>query len=164
MNQTNQTKPHIAPDPTEYALGDEPREPQSMSKRAIAARKRATRASRRQEAFALRRAGESFENIGRHLGVSPQTVSIWVREAIANVPQEEADELRKMELTRLDAVLVPQMRLAIAGDGYAVDRVLKIMERRSKYLNLDAATTAGIREVGTLLDRLVFGGDEEDAE
>jgi hypothetical protein len=37
-----------------------------------------------------------------------------------------------MELTRLDAVLVPQMRLALAGDGFAVDRVLRIMERRSK--------------------------------
>lgn len=164
MNQTQPHNPPIDVNPEEYALGDEPRPPQSMSKRAINARKRAAKASRRQEAFALRRSGESFENIARHLGVSPKTVSTWVREAIAAIPQEEAEDLRKMELTRLDAVLVPQMRLALAGDGFAVDRVLKIMERRSKYLNLDAATTAGIREVGSLLDRLVFGAGEDDQE
>lgn len=157
----NQTQPH---DDTEYALGDTPREPVSMSQRAINRRKRENRATRRQEAFALRRSGESYENIARHLGVQPKTVSTWVREAIASMPAEEAEDLRKMELTRLDAVLVPQMRLALAGDGFAVDRVLRIMERRARYLNLDAATTAGVREVGSLLDRLVFGAGEDDQE
>lgn len=158
---TNQTQPHV--DPEEYALGDIPRPPLSQSKREVRRRQRENRASRRQEAFALRRSGESYENIARHLGVTPATVSVWVREAIANVPQDEAEDLRKMELARLDAVLTPQMRLALAGDGFAVDRVLKIMERRARYLNLDAATTAGIREVGSLLDRLVFGESEDAA-
>ena len=153
---SDQTQTHEAPggvDPTEYALGDSPRTGNHH--------RRDSRAARRQEAFEMRRDGHSFEVIGQKLGVSPNTVSVWVREAIALIPTEEADELRRVELDRLDAMLVPQFKQALKGDGWAVDRVLKIMERRSRYLNLDAATTAGIREVGSLLDMLVHGSTDD---
>lgn len=149
---TNETQPDSA---TEYALGDTPRPPRRKN-----AAKRVIRASRRQEAFALRRQGESFESIAHHLGVTPKTVAVWVREAIRDIPKEAADDLRALELARLDAVLAPQMRLALAGDSYAVDRVLKIMERRAKFLNLDAQSTEGIQAVNNLLDRLVLGTEE----
>lgn len=155
MNTT--PEPHVTPtgvDPTEYALGDGIR-----PKRRKNAQARVIRASRRAEAFALRRQGQSYEFIANYFGVSPRTVSTWVEEAIREVPKEEAEALRNLELARLDAVLAPQMRLALAGDGYAVDRVLRIMERRAKYLNLDAAHTAGVQAVGNLLDRLIMGED-----
>lgn len=152
---TIDTQPHDGVNPEEYALGDLVR-----PKRRANAAKRTIRASRRAEAFALRRQGESFESIATHLGVAPKTVSIWVREAIRAIPEEEAADLRSLELTRLDAVLAPQMRLALAGDSFAVDRVLRIMERRARYLNLDAQSQAGIEAVGNLLDALVMGQDE----
>lgn len=148
------SEPHVSDgiDPEEYAKGDEPRR-----KRSENVQRRIARATRRQEAFALRRQGQSFDTIAQHLGVSPKTVSIWVREAIRAIPEEEAGDLRSLELSRLDAVLAPQMRLALAGDGFATDRVLRIMERRARYLNLDAQSQAGIEAVGNLLDLLVHG-------
>lgn len=152
------SEPHIA-DPDEYALGDEPRpEPRKNAK------KRVLRASRRMEAFTLRRQGQSYEAIGQHLGVNPRTVAIWVREAVREMPKEERDDLRDMELARLDAILAPAMRLAIAGDLFAIDRVLRIQERRARYLNLDEQAAEGVQAVHSLLDALVFGEQgKEDA-
>lgn len=154
------SEPHVGTevDAEEYARGDEPRR-----KRPENVQRRLARATRRQEAFALRRQGQSYETIAQHLGVAPKTVSIWVREAVQAIPKEAADDLRDMELARLDAILSPQMRLALAGDGYATDRVLRIMERRARYLNLDAQHAAGIEVVGSLLDRLVMGTEGEGA-
>lgn len=136
-------------DLAEYALGDTPR-PRRTSKRI-------ERASRRAEAFALRRNGVSTAAIAQHLGVHPRTVSTWIREAIQAIPEEAMAAIRAMELERLDAILAPQMRLALAGDGFAVDRVLRIMERRARLLGLDDAKPGGFEQVGALLDRLVLG-------
>ncbi|MBN8424999.1 helix-turn-helix domain-containing protein [Microbacterium esteraromaticum] len=136
-------------DLAEYALGDTPR-PRRTSKRI-------ERATRRAEAFALRRNGVSTATIAQHLGVHPRTVSTWIREAIQAIPEEDVAAIRKMELERLDAILAPQMRLALAGDGLAVDRVLRIMERRARLLGLDDAKPGGFEQVGALLDRLVLG-------
>ena len=136
-------------DPAEYALGDRAR-PRRTSKRI-------ERATRRAEAFALRRNGVSTATIAQHMGVHPRTVSTWIREAVQAIPAEDADAIRALELERLDAILAPQMRLALAGDGYAVDRVLRIMERRARYLGLDQAQPGGFEQVGHLLDRLVLG-------
>lgn len=133
----------------EYALGDTPR-PRRTSKRI-------QRATRRAEAFALRRNGVSTAAIAHHLGVHPRTVSTWIRDAIQAIPAEEADAIRTLELERLDAIMAPQMRLALAGDGFAVDRVLRIMERRARLLGLDNAKPGGFEQVGALLDRLVLG-------
>jgi hypothetical protein len=149
---------HIA-DPTEYALGDEPRPVPRRN-----AKKRVERASRRLEAFTLRRQGQSFESIGQHLGVSPQTVSLWVREAVRAMPKEERDDLRDMELARLDAALVPVMRLVVGGDLFAVDRMLRIMERRARYLNLDEQAQEGVHAVHSLLDALVLGEQAQQGE
>lgn len=136
-------------DLAEYALGDTPR-PRRTSKRI-------QRATRRAEAFALRRNGVSTAAIAQHLGVHPRTVSTWIRDAIQAIPAEEADAIRTLELERLDAIMAPQMRLALAGDGFAVDRVLRIMERRARLLGLDNAKPGGFEQVGALLDRLVLG-------
>jgi len=46
--------------------------------------------------------------------------------------------LRALELLRLDELLNALWDTAIAGDLKAVDRVLKVMERRAKLLGLDA--------------------------
>ncbi len=136
-------------DLAEYALGDSPRRRRTS--------KRIERATRRAEAFALRRNGVSTATIAQHLCVHPRTVSTWIREAVQAIPEEDVAAIRKMELERLDAILAPQMRLALAGDGFAVDRVLRIMERRARLLGLDDATPGGFEQVGALLDRLVLG-------
>jgi DNA-binding CsgD family transcriptional regulator len=141
--------PPLGVDAAEYALGDRARIRRKSNK--------IERATRRAEAYALRRAGVDTATIAARLGVHPTTVNAWIREALRAIPKEEADDLRALELERLDAIMVPQMRAALAGDGFAVDRVLKIMERRARLLGLDEARPGGFEQVGSLLDRLVFG-------
>ena len=52
--------------------------------------------------------------------------------------REPADEVRDLEVARLDAMLLPLWRRVQQGDERAVDRALKIMERRARLLGLDA--------------------------
>ena len=46
--------------------------------------------------------------------------------------------MRDLEAARLDAMLLPLWRRVQQGDERAVDRALKIMERRARLLGLDA--------------------------
>jgi len=139
-------------DPKEHALGDRAR---PMGHRA-----RIARATRRKEAFVLRRAGVPVDTIALQLGVSTRSVYAWIQEAIRDIPREDADDLRRLELDRLDAMFQPQFRAALGGDPIAAQVCLRIMERRARMLNLDAEAIAGVEQVGNLLDRLVFGSPE----
>ncbi len=57
---------------------------------------------------------------------------------IAKKTHEEAEQLRTLELTRLDTMLKHIWARVLKGDTAAVDRALKISERRSKLLGLNA--------------------------
>lgn len=50
------------------------------------------------------------------------------------------DEMRQIELQRLDRVFLVAWRQALGGDLQAIDRVLKIQERRAKLYGLDINT------------------------
>lgn len=122
--------------------------------------KRANRATMRDEALRLRKQGLSFEAIGHRLGISKGTAAEWIRNAIRQAPVEDVEDVRALELERLDMLLAGNFGSAVRGDVRSGEFVLKIMERRAKYLNLDAQTAAGIEAVGNLLDRLVLGEDD----
>lgn len=123
--------------------------------------KRAIRASNRDEALRLRRQGLSFEVIGRRLNCAPSTAAEWVRRAIAAAPQEDVEGVRSMELDRLDMLVAGHLAKAVKGDHKSAEIVLKTMERRARFLNLDQQAQAGLQEVGNLLDKLVFGPESE---
>jgi hypothetical protein len=57
----------------------------------------------------------------------------------------DADELREIEANRLDRLFVVAWRRAMAKDGdlAAIDRALRIMERRARLLGLDQPTDSG---------------------
>jgi len=100
----------------------------------IAARQREARA------LQLRKAGASFEQIGRALGVStPRAWRIFQR-ALDRVVADPLEDLRRLETLRLDALLMVMWPHAMAGKGWAVDRCLAIMQRRARLLGLDAPT------------------------
>jgi len=64
-----------------------------------------------------------------------------VRRALAALKvetEEKAEEVRDLELRRLDKMLQIAEAAAEGGDLAAIDRVIRIQERRSKYLGLDA--------------------------
>lgn len=137
---------------TEYLLGDKPRRITKTVKRAV-------KATRIQEALTMRLAGVSTRTIAARMGVHPSTVYAWVRDAIAAIPQEEADQLRVLELERLDAMFYAVWMDARGGDTKAIDVALRIMTRRAHLLNLDASHVAGLQAVESLLDRLVLGSE-----
>lgn len=97
---------------------------------------------KRHQALEFRKLGLPYKAIGEKLGVTANTACRYVKkeiEIINKLNNESAEELRRMELERLDlamSAIAPQVRQGHLG---AVDRWLRISERRSKLLGLDAA-------------------------
>jgi len=71
---------------------------------------------------------------------------------------ENANQVLAIELERLDKLLEVCMASAMAGDMKAVDRVLAIMQRRSKYLGLDKPTEYQINDWRTQILELLRSG------
>lgn len=140
--------------------GDGPRRPRGGKGRFVRSVDTAERDAR---ACRLRSEGRSYAEIARELGFSEPTVARRaVERALVAVVAEPAGQLRTLELARLDLLLgkawavlqaehiaVSQGRVIIDprnGEPMtdhgpvlaAIDRVLRIMERRSKLLGLDA--------------------------
>jgi hypothetical protein len=61
-------------------------------------------------------------------------------EKYRNGLQEDAETIRTLEMERLDRLYQVAYRQATGGSMQAVDRCLRIMERRSKLLGLDLPT------------------------
>lgn len=130
--------------------------------------KRADTAQRRRQAIDMRMAGASFQKIADELSYSSraaacQDLTRALEQAIAEQAQS-MEAYREEELQRLDALLVEAWAILkrdhvtvshgkliyddrtgqpLLDDGptlQAIDRILKIQERRSKYLGLDAPT------------------------
>lgn len=95
------------------------------------------------ECLALRIAGASYRKIAASLGISKSAAHEYTITALRELEAlnaEDAKELRRLECERLDAMLLklwPQTSTAKLSERTA-DTVLRIMERRSKLLGLDA--------------------------
>lgn len=61
-----------------------------------------------------------------------------LRDGIKRVRLENVEEFKDLELQRLDALQKVAWRRAANGNLDAMDRVIKIMDRRAKLLGLDA--------------------------
>jgi hypothetical protein len=107
--------------------------PSKTSPKMIAAREK------RQQAIRLRRAGVQYDEIAARVGFKDRrSAQRAVVKELESFPPEDVAIVRAMEVERLDALLFSQWRRAMDGDGWAVDRVLRVMERRSRLLGLDA--------------------------
>jgi len=117
---------------------------------------------RAQAAFELRKAGASYELIAEKLKYK---TSKGAESAIRRVLKdkydpEDVEDVVMMELARLDALQLIAWRRAKEGDLSAMDRILKIMERRSQYLGLDKQES---QTQGTVHNTAIFiGGSEEE--
>jgi DNA-binding transcriptional MerR regulator len=101
--------------------------------------KRMDSIAKQAQALTLRKAGVSVTAIAEMLGWnSHQAASKAIRAALKRTIQEPADELRTLELSRLDDMLKAIAPHVAAGNLTAIDRALKIMERRAKLIGLDA--------------------------
>lgn len=130
-------------------------------------------AKRDAEAAQLRAEGKTYDQIAEALGFSDRSLARRaVERALAATVREPADELRQLELIRLDALWVEAVKVmttehitvnngrVIEVDGVplkddgptlsAIDRLLKIMERRAKLVGLDSATKVEVLSVDAL--------------
>lgn len=109
-------------------------------------------AENRARAVELRKAGATYEQIGQQLGITRQSAHAHVVEAMRQVAQETSEtaaDVIQLELARLDQMLTGLWAQARQGVPVAVDRVLRIMERRARLLGLDAEgpVTAAVSNV-----------------
>lgn len=101
---------------------------------------RFTATERRAQAVELRMEGKTFDRIGAELGVSRQRAYQLVHGALGKLQRETQDRVEEalaLELERLDALQLAIYERATGGDLRAIDRMLRIMERRAKLLGLD---------------------------
>ncbi|RTE47902.1 hypothetical protein [Actinobaculum sp. 352] len=97
----------------------------------------ATAAEKRRRALELRRAGWNYRDIAQEIGYkSVASAHKAVRTELANIPKEEADALRTLELDRLDDLQAATYDLASRGDPAAVNTALRIMDHRARLLGL----------------------------
>lgn len=102
-----------------------------------------TAAETRLLALELRKSGMTYQQIADEIGISVSGAFKHVSKALATFrakAAEEAETVAALEAERLDSLHQALWPKAIQGDMPAVDRVLKIMERRAKLYGLDAPT------------------------
>ncbi len=110
-------------------------------------------ADRWRRAVELRRAGLTYQRIADELGwKSISSAYDAVQGALRASIVEPAATVRALELERLDALLAGLWELARNGQTDAIDRVLKVMDRRAKLLGLDAATKHAVGPLEHLSD------------
>jgi len=104
------------------------------------------------QALELRKAGASYKAIAERVGFKNAARAYEaVKAALQKTLRPPADELRQMECERLDALLLALWPQAHQGNHGAIDRVLKIMERRARLLGLDAPTKTDLTTDGQRL-------------
>jgi len=123
-----------------------------MAGESLLSPRRIEAAERQRQAVEMRKAGATFPMIAEKLGyASTGGAYKAVMTALKKTMQEPSDAVRNLELERLDALLLALWKQARDGNQGAVDRVLRIMERRAKLLGLDAPTKADITSGGAPL-------------
>ncbi|APZ43848.1 hypothetical protein [Acidihalobacter ferrooxydans] len=111
---------------------------------------------RRKEAVKLRLAGLSYRQIGDRLGISHVAALNHVRavlDELRSETAETAEQIRRIELERLDCATALAMRMIDRGELAGIDRLIKIQERRARLLGLDAAERVDVstQEIPTVI-------------
>lgn len=92
-----------------------------------------------QLAFDLRSAGVTFDVIATRVGFTNRSAAHKAyQRALKRAEPETLDDARRLELARLDRLYAALWPGALKGDVTKADRCLKISERRSRILGLDA--------------------------
>lgn len=100
--------------------------------------KRKEAQEKRAQALALKVAGATNEQIVEAgIYANRGTVSRELKKALADITHDVATDVLKLELTRLDVAQMGIWGAVRSGDVFAIDRLIKIMDRRARYLGLD---------------------------
>lgn len=118
------------------------------------------------KALEYRRAGLSYANIGKQLGISGSTAYGYVSRALEETRKlatDTAEEVKQLELERLDKMLLGCIEGAYRGNLKNIETVLRIQERRAKYLGLDAAGKIDLSGSGVVV-QFVPASEVDDAD
>jgi DNA-binding CsgD family transcriptional regulator len=111
-----------------------------------------TARERELKALSLRKKGWTYARIGDSLDITCMGAYNAVMRALKKLNEkisEEAEQVRTLELQRLDRMFEKMYDKAInSKDQGAVDRCLRIMDRRAKLLGLDAPERKDITSKG----------------
>lgn len=117
--------------------------------------------SKQMQALELRKAGVSYVRIAEVLGyASGSGAHKAVASALKKTLQEPADDLRTLEIERLDAMLSAIWASVKQGQYGAIDRAIKIMERKAKLLGMDAPTKHDVTSDGEPLKIIIETVDD----
>lgn len=92
----------------------------------------------------LRRQGLTYQAIGDRFGVTKQAVWDAVNRRVQKVEFEHVDAYREYELELLGVIQEGIMQKCVDGDLQAIDRLLRLSERRSRLLGLDRPVSLAI--------------------
>ncbi len=113
-----------------------------------------TARDRRTKALEARKAGYTYQAIGDLLGITKAAAHKTIMVALTEINEkiaETADAVRTIELERLDKLYSVMYVQAVKGNQGAIDRCLRIMDRRAKYLGLDAPKAVDVTSGGEIV-------------
>lgn len=132
-------------------MGEETVPPGNGRKRSKTKKASLVAEEKRQKAIDLRRKGYSYREIGAEIGATHGYCYKLVSQALKRIREETneiAEDARQLEMERLDQLWMHAYQAVEAGDIGAIDKAVRVMDRRSKLLGLDAPARHDI--TGTL--------------
>jgi hypothetical protein len=95
----------------------------------------------------LRRAGATWDDISRTVGYTDHTSAYraYQRAMKRTLVEAGTEEIRELELDRLDKMQTAIWGKVMQGDTQAIHTALKILDRRAKYLGLDAPVRSEVK-------------------
>ncbi|MGV9668648.1 helix-turn-helix domain-containing protein [Nocardia niigatensis] len=99
-------------------------------------------------ALQLRETGANYRQISQALDISMSTAHKYVKQAMAEIVREPAESVLQLELSRCDVMLLSIWKSVTKGDLQAIDRALRIMDRRAKLTGVDQLAAQKIAQDG----------------
>lgn len=106
---------------------------------------------KRRQALELAKAGIDYQTIADRIGYNSRQAA-WkaVNSAIKDIIRPPAEAVRDMQIARLDSMLASIWASVKQGQYGAIDRALKLEERRAKLLGLDAPVKTDLTNGGEI--------------
>lgn len=114
---------------------------------------------RQAKALELRKAGATYEAIAKQLGyANAGSAYRSVQTALKRLVNEPAEELRSIELERLNTILLTLWPRVQAGDYPAIDRAIRVGERIAALTGYDRVMPQSVTQNNVI----VIEGNERD--
>lgn len=112
-----------------------------------------TALDKQRQALQLRIAGATYDQIAKEVGYTGAS-GAWkaIQSALKKTIQEPADELRQIELARLDRMMLSLWEKVREGHLGAMDRVIKIMQHRADLTGMAKSPKLGLPTAILLVD------------